>query len=527
MRVLEGSNRVRGGLMGIILLVIVIGVGQSFASVPMLFAKPTYYAQFGDTGGITPGDKVRIAGVDVGEVLKTEIEGDKVVVGFTLGGTQIGSDSRAAIRTDTILGRRNIEIEPRGSTALEANGILPLGQTTTPYQIYDAFFDVTKSASGWDTTSVRESLNVLSETIDQTYPHLSSALDGVARFSDTIGKRDEQFKDLLGNANKIAGVLGERSGQVNALLVNAQTLLSAINERGYAVGQLLERVSVFSEQLKGFIDDNPNLNRVLEQLRTISNILVERKFDLVDVLTTLRKFLTALSESVASGPYFKVLLSNLLPYQILQPFVDAAFKKRGINPEEFWRNAGLPAFRFPDPNGTGFTNGAPPPAPTPLEGTPDNPGPAVVPGSPCSYTPPADGLPRPGNPLPCAGLSVGPYGDNPYGPNYEGQGPNVATSAPDPTGPLPGPGVPAAAIPGQLSPNVPGAMPPLPPAPPGARTVPLAPQPSAPDFTPGIAPLPPALTGPPPPPGPGPQLPPADSAPLPGNPPFVPPGSQG
>ena len=527
MRVLEGSNRVRVGLMGIILLVIVIGVGQSFASVPMLFAKPKYYAQFGDTGGITPGDKVRIAGVDIGEVLKTEIEGDRVVVGFTLGGTQIGTDSRAAIRTDTILGRRNIEIEPRGSEEPQANGVLPLGQTTTPYQIYDAFFDVTKSASGWDTTSVRESLNVLSETIDQTYPHLSSALDGVARFSDTIGKRDEQIKQLLGNANKIAGVLGERSGQVNALLVNAQTLLSAINERSYAVGQLLERVSVFSEQLKGFIDDNPNLNRVLEQLRTISNILVERKFDLVDVLSTLSKFLTALSESVASGPYFKVLLSNLLPYQILQPFVDAAFKKRGINPEEFWRNAGLPAFRFPDPNGTGFPNGAPPPSPTPLEGTPENPGPAVVPGSPCSYTPPADGLPRPGNPLPCAGLSVGPYGDNPYGPNYEGQSPKVATSAPNPNGPQPAPGVPAAAIPGQLSPNVPGAMPPLPPAPPGARTVPLEPQPSAPDFTPGIAPLPPALNGPPPPPGPGPQLPPADSAPLTGNPPFLPPGSQG
>ncbi len=57
MRVLEGSNRVRGGLMGIILLVIVIGVGQSFASVPMLFAKPKYYAQFGDTGGINPGTR--------------------------------------------------------------------------------------------------------------------------------------------------------------------------------------------------------------------------------------------------------------------------------------------------------------------------------------------------------------------------------------------------------------------------------------------------------------------------------------
>lgn len=512
--------------MGIIILVLVVGVGQSFASVPMLFAKPKYFAQFGDTGGINPGDKVRIAGVDVGEVMSTEIEGDKVVVGFTLGGTQIGADSRAAIRTDTILGRKNIEIEPRGSTALEANGILPLGQTTTPYQIYDAFFDLTKSASGWDTRSVRESLNVLSETIDQTYPHLSAALDGVARFSDTIGKRDEQLKQLLANANKIAGVLGERSGQVNALLVNAQTLLGAINERSYAVSQLLERVSAFSEQVKGFIDDNPNLNRVLEQLRTISDILAERKYDLVDVLTTLSKFTASLAEGIASGPYFKVMLVNLAPYWILQPFVDAAFQKRGIDPQQFWRSAGLPAYQFPDPNGERQPNGAPPPAPETLQGTPEFPNPAVPHGSPCSYTPPADGLPTPGNPLPCAGLSVGPFGDNPYGSNYGP--PNVATSEPNPNGLPPTPGIASAGVPGQQAPPVPGTPVPLPPAPPGARHEPPGPFPG-PTATGGqVVNQPPAapLPGPPPPPGPGQQLPPAQTPPLPGNPPFLPPGSQ-
>ncbi|MDY6995291.1 MAG: MCE family protein [Actinomycetota bacterium] len=526
MRVLEGSNRVRNGLMGIILLVVVIGVGQSFASVPMLFATPTYYAQFADTGGLNTGDKVRIAGVDVGNVRSMEIEGDKVAIGFSLGGTQIGSESRAAIRTDTILGRRNIEIEPRGDDALPPNGTLPLGQTTTPYQIYDAFFDLSNSAAGWDTQTVKESLNVLSETIDQTYPHLSAALDGVARFSETIGQRDEQIKTLLANANKVAGVLGNRSEQINQLFVNAQSLLAAVNERNYAVSQLLERVAVFSDQVRGVIDDNPNLNRVLEQLRVISDVLAERRLDLADTLSSLSKFMVSLGEALASGPYFKVMLANLAPYWMLQPFVDAAFKKRGIDPEEFWRNAGLPAFRFPDPNGVGFPNGAPPPAPQPIEGTPENPGPAVLKGSPCSYTPPADGLPRPGDPLPCADLTVGPFGDNPYGPNYAGQGPNVATSAPNAHGPQPSPGVPAAAIPGQLSPDVPGARVPLPPAPPGARTVPLEPQPSAPDFTPGIAPLPPALDGPPPPPGPGQQVPPAGEPPLPGNPPFLPPGSQ-
>ena len=380
MRTLEGSNRVRNGLMGIIVLLLVLGVGQSFASVPMLFATPTYYAQFSDTGGINTGDKVRIAGVDVGRVRSMRIDGDKVVIGYSLGGTQIGTQSRAAIRTDTILGRRNIEIEPRGSEALRANGVLPLGQTTTPYQIYDAFFDVTKAASGWDTQMVKRSLNVLSETIDQTYPHLSAALDGVARFSDTIGKRDDQIKQLLANANKIAGVLGSRSEQVNRLLVNAQSLLAAINERQYAVSMLLERVSSFSEQVRGFIDDNPNLNHVLEQLRTISDILNARRGDLMQTLTTVAKFVASLGEAVASGPFFKVLLVNLLPGQILQPFVDSAFKKRGIDPEKFWGDAGLPAYRFPDPNAQRFPNGAPAPGPTVLEGTPDHPGPGGAEG---------------------------------------------------------------------------------------------------------------------------------------------------
>jgi phospholipid/cholesterol/gamma-HCH transport system substrate-binding protein len=521
MRTLEGSNRVRNGLMGIIILIIVIGVGQSFASVPMLFATPTYYAQFSDTGGITTGDKVRIAGVDIGLVRSMAIDGDKVLIGYSLAGTQIGTESRAAIRTDTILGRRNIEIEPRGSDPLRANGVLPLGQTTTPYQIYDAFFDVTKAASEWDTQTVKRSLNVLSETIDQIYPHLSAALDGVARFSDTIGKRDDQIKHLLANANKIAGVLGNRSEQINQLLVNAQTLLGEINARGQAIDLLLERVGAFSEQVKGFIDDNPNLNHVLEQLREISDVLRERRFDLMDTLTTVANFAASLGEAIASGPFFKVMLVNLLPYQILQPFVDAAFKKRGIDPEEFWRNAGLPAWRFPDPNAQRFDNGAPAPGPAVLEGTPEHPGPGVLKGHPCSYTPPIDGLPRPGDPLPCADLTTGPFGGPAYGP------PNVATSDPNAHGPGFTPGVPAAAIPGQMPPDMPGVPAPIAPGPPGARTVPVGPlPPQAPDFTPGIAPLPPALTGPPP-PGPGPELAPAGEPPLPGNPPFLPPGSQG
>ncbi|MDR3655571.1 MAG: MCE family protein, partial [Mycobacterium sp.] len=465
MRSLEPPNRVRIGLMGILVTLLVIGVGQSITSVPMLFAKPYYYGQFTDTGGISKGDKVRVAGVDVGKVEGINIDGDHITLKFSIGTSSIGTESRLAIKTDTILGKKVLEIEPRGNQALRPWGTLPLGQSTTPYQIYDAFFDVTKAATGWDIDTVKQSLHVLSDTVDQTYPHLSAALDGVAKFSDTIGKRDEQIKHLLAQANQVASVLGDRSEQVDRLLVNAKTLLAAFNERGQAIDALLANVAAFSQQVKGLINDNPNLNHVLEQLRAVSDILVQRKDDLAAGLTEVGKFLPSLNEAIASGPFFKAVVHNLLPGWLIQPFVDAAFKKRGLDPQDFLRSAGLPAYRFPDPNGTRFPNGAPPPAPPVLEGTPDHPGPAVPPGSPCSYTPAADGLPRPDNPLPCAGATIGPFG----GPGFPAPV-DVLTSPPNPNGLPPTPGIPIAGRPGDPPPDVPGTPVPLPmQAPPGAR----------------------------------------------------------
>src|SRR6201996_7852158 len=344
MRTLEPPNRARIGLMGIIVTILVIGVGQSITTVPMLLARPTYYGQFTDSGGLNGRDKVRIAGIDVGKVEGLRIEGDHVVVKFSIGTETIGTESRLAIKTDTILGRKILEIEARGSQTLRPGATLPIGQSTTPYQIYDAFFDVTKAATGWDIDAVKQSLHVLSQTIDETYPNLKAALDGVAKFSDTIGHRDEEIKHLLAQANQVASILGDRSQQADRLLVNAKTLLAAFNERGQAIDALLANVAAFSEQVKGLINDNPNLNHVLEQLRTLSDILVQRKDDLADGLTEIGKFLPSFQDTIASGPFFKVVAHNLLGlYQISQPWVDAAFKKRGIDPENFWRSAGLPA----------------------------------------------------------------------------------------------------------------------------------------------------------------------------------------
>ncbi|EUA91850.1 mce related family protein [Mycobacterium ulcerans str. Harvey] len=486
--------------MGIVVMLVVVGVGQSFTSVPMIFARPSYYGQFTDSGGINNGDKVRIAGLDVGKVEGLRIDGDHIVMKFSIGTNTIGTDSRLSIRTDTILGKKVVEIEARGNQPLRPGGTLPLGQSTTPYQIYDAFFDVTRAATGWDIDTVKKSLHVLSETIDQTYPHLSSALDGVAKFSDTLGKRDDELKHLLAQANQVASALGDRSAQVDRLLVNAKTLLVAFNERGRAIDALLGNIASFSAQVQGLINDNPNLNHVLEQLRTVSDVLIERKEDLAKGLEMVGAFLPSLNESIASGPFFKVVIHNLVPGQILQPFIDAAFKKRGLSPEDFWRSAGLPEYRFPDPKGTRFPNGAPPrdlgcskvPRTTRFPRChPDRPARTRRPPTRCPAGQPAALRGRAGRSVRWVRLpgSVGRC--------------RVVTAESERPAADAGYSDPRAA--GRTRAGCSRYPVPLPPdAPPGARTEPVGPAGPTPPpstFAPGLPP------GPPAPPGPGPQLP--------------------
>jgi phospholipid/cholesterol/gamma-HCH transport system substrate-binding protein len=76
----------------------------------------------------------------------------------------------------------------------------------------------------------------------------------------------------------------------------------------------------------------------------------------------------------------------------------------------------------------------------------------------------------PGNPMPCASVTDGPYGPVPGG----FPPPNIAVSAPVPDSATPNHGVPAAAIPGTMGPIAPGLPgPALAPGQTGARTVPV------------------------------------------------------
>lgn len=365
------THTARTGLIGILIVVVLVAIAVGFDTIASLFGSTTTYsAYFGDTGGITVGDKVFLSGVQVGKVENIDLEGDKVLVKFGVDGPALGADTEVSIKTLTVLGRKFLDVSSRGDKKLPPSQPIALDHTRTPYLLTDALGELSTTVSDLDLGKVTDALDTLGRTLDETAPNLGAALNGVGRLSDSVASRDKMVQDLFHNAESLTKVLGGRSDQINKLLLDSNTLFTALNQRRAAISTLLNNLASVTSNIAGLIDDNQQqLQPVLQQLNSVTDLLNQRKDDLAKAILPASQYITSLGESVASGPFFKAYVMNLLPGQYLQPFIDAAFKDAGLDPGALSGQAAAPTTPAPES-----------PAAPVLPGLPSLPGLPPLPG---------------------------------------------------------------------------------------------------------------------------------------------------
>lgn len=207
------KNPVTIALVGIGLILAIIFGAFQIAAMPFI-AGTTYEAVFSEAGGLGAGDKVKIAGVEAGEVTAVDLENGDVVVTFTVKDITPGNESAAKIGTQTLLGERNLEISSRGPEEMSGGDRIPLDRTTSPYSITEGLEDVTRRVGEINTPQVSQALDVFAQTFQDTPDDLAAAMQGVSRISETISSRDDALRTLLERARGVSGTLRDRKSVV-------------------------------------------------------------------------------------------------------------------------------------------------------------------------------------------------------------------------------------------------------------------------------------------------------------------------
>lgn len=298
------------GILGFALIAAMLVGAFRADRLPIIGGGDVYSADFAEVGGLRGGDEVRIAGVTVGKVDDIELRGDSVRVTFRVnGGDGFGDETGAEIRIRTLLGATFLALTPDGDGQLAEGSVIPVSRTVPPYDVVQAFSDLSETTDALDVDQLSTALETLGEVASTSPVEFAAAIDGLSDVSANLAARDQQINGLLTGLNTVSGVLASRTSQLETLFNDSNTLFAAITARRDAIHTLLVSTQQISTELTSLVDEtSEDLGPALAQLQSVTDVLARNQGALDEILRIAPTFLRVFSQALGTGPWFDNLL---------------------------------------------------------------------------------------------------------------------------------------------------------------------------------------------------------------------------
>ncbi|MFF9343950.1 MCE family protein [Streptomyces sp. NPDC014773] len=313
-------NPIAVAVVGLVLLGLLAALAYNVDRLPLVGGDTSYSADFSEAAGLDSGDEVRIAGVKVGEVTGVTLDGPKVKVTFEVGDAWVGDRSTAAIAIKTLLGEKYLALDPLGSARQDPGTRIPLSRTTSPYDVTQAFQDLSGTIDDIDTVKLAESFRTISDTFKDSPPHVRSAADGLSELSKTVSKRDTELARLLKNSDRFTKTLKNKKSSFEILLEDGGSLLGELQKRRDAIRALLKGSRALGTELSGLVGDNDRqLGPTLKALGRVTGVLEKNSGQLDKTLALVGPYYRLVGNTLGTGRWFDSYLCGAVPRDYLPP----------------------------------------------------------------------------------------------------------------------------------------------------------------------------------------------------------------
>ncbi|NIH87681.1 phospholipid/cholesterol/gamma-HCH transport system substrate-binding protein [Amycolatopsis granulosa] len=266
---------------------------------PLLGSRLIYEAEFTEAGGLAVDDEVRVAGVKAGSVVGVALDGAVVRVRFAVEDVWLGDRTTAAIKLKTVLGQKYLALDPLGDAPLD--DVIPAGRTTAPYDVLDAFRDLSATVDQVDTGRLAQSLDAVSAALSGR-PEVRGALDGLSRLADIVATRDSSLSRLFRNTTEVSRTLADRDAQLVRLLADGNLVLQEVSARERAISSLLTGSLALSDELRGLAGDNDaQLGPVLSALDQLTAMLQRNEDALATGIARFAPFIRLATNATGQG----------------------------------------------------------------------------------------------------------------------------------------------------------------------------------------------------------------------------------
>lgn len=314
MKPLRERNPVAVGIVGLLIIAAVAWLAFNANSLPLVGGGTGYTAFFTEAAGLQPGNEVRVAGVTVGKVTAVSLAGAQVKVTFEVNNAWVGDQTTAAIDIKTILGSKYLALDPLGAAPQDPSTPIPASRTTSPYDVTQAFNQLSTVFQRLNTAQLAKSLGAISRDFANTPPVVHQALTGLASLSEVIASQNAQIASLLQGSDRLTGTIAGEDSEFQTLINDGDLLLAELERQQQAIGSLLTGTEALATQLSGLVrDDNAELGPMLNKLGQVTSVLEENQANLNRALQLAGPYSTLLGNTLGSGRWFDAYLCGLVP----------------------------------------------------------------------------------------------------------------------------------------------------------------------------------------------------------------------
>jgi phospholipid/cholesterol/gamma-HCH transport system substrate-binding protein len=314
------KQNLRRAIVGIALFVVVCVVGTFalFAIFAQLRFQPEqlYKAEFTDVSGLTEGQFVRIAGVEVGKVKRISIS-DKAtaIVEFSADPSVVLTQgTKAAIRWADPIGNRYVALLEGvgGLKRLEPGQTIPLTRTEPALDLDTLLGGFRPLFRALDPQQVNALSGQLIQAFQGEGPAIGSFLSQAAVFTNTIADRDELIGQVIGNLNTVLGTLGGQSDQVAKAVDSLSRLVKGLAAHKSDISNAVAYTNAASATIADLLNQaRPAFKNTVAQSDRANSIVVADHDYFDDLLNTLPDSYKLLSRLGLYGDFFSFYLCDL------------------------------------------------------------------------------------------------------------------------------------------------------------------------------------------------------------------------
>ncbi|BBX27511.1 MlaD family protein [Mycolicibacterium alvei] len=299
-RPLESYNRTWLGIIAIAVVGALIGAMLIVKLADVGYRE--YTARFQQAAALKSGNPITVAGMPVGEVKRMKLAGDHVEATLKVrDDVPLGKDSRAVIKITTILGSRYLALQPAGSGSLPDN-TFDLTHTEVPYDLQEALGDVTTTFEQVDSDKFAQTLSVLGKQMEGLPAVVPQALQNTHTLATIIADRRDQLGSLLETTDVVSKTLRRQQATIGNLVNQGNDLLGEFVMRRASFQAMLASLTDLVQTLNDIVvDDRPQLEKLLTDLRSLSDMLGQHDDLLRSTLQSAPIALRGLANATGNG----------------------------------------------------------------------------------------------------------------------------------------------------------------------------------------------------------------------------------